>query len=1405
VVLQKQKKASFRLALLMLLLVGIYGIAPMQASAEKAPEPVSVEKDCEPNGGWMWTDGPFQPEIANQVKQELAQKRLNAHVEARSYGETNSCGDYHEQGVDFTIQLTDSASTKHASQAGFRDELLPILKKHGKPGLGNVKLISSEGKVIQTSFQDTLSTSSELGTQTLGSDALATNAITRNVYVIVYDPLLSDGQKLSQRLGWNDHATITQQTVDFFKQATNNRINYVIAQTTIVTSGWPQLIDGFTYTEKEYLAVLAGQQPHHEPTGVDYNKIVTSPDLDVCGKLNRGEIDEVWIYNGPWFGFYESTLVGPGAYWFNSPPVGGTHNCNRLLPIMGPSPERTVNEAVHNFGHRTESTMAQVYGGWQENSTSHSWNKFALVKAQSPNYSYSGCGNTHYPPNGTSDYNYTNSSSVLSNCDDFANYPNLSDPLQVAQPVSCSSWNCAELNYYNYWFSHLPAFTGCGPDNVANDWWKYVVDPGYALYTSYACQSDMHWISGNAGAGAALLVYTDGSVKSVTTDASGNYSLLVSNHWSGTVTPSKANYTFTPASRSYADVQSDVYSQNYTTQRGAYYVNIATGNNSNSCTSIAEPCRNIQEAINKASDGDTIYVTSGRYLFSSNPTPNVVIIDKNLTLSGGWSSDFTLQNGASTIDGANVNNGILAISGTVIVENFIVENSTSSNSGAIYIVNGNFTLKKSTLRNNFASSNGAGIFLDNGALTVVNSTISGNRANGSGGGIYASLNSASSVTIQNSTIAYNQASSGGGISRTNGTFNITNTIIANNIGSTSGPDCSGTIAQANYNLIKNMSGCSITSGGHNLNVDPQIDSNLTGVMLVHMPSANSPAIDAGTSSGCPATDQQGTARPQGSSCDMGSIEFVGVPNTPTFTPTFTPTKTNTPTFTPTFTLTPTKTNTPTATQTPTFTATPSSAGNPLYLSLTSSQTIGGISTADEDILKFDGQTWSLFFDGSDVGLGSTDLFAFTILNPDTLLMSFNTTVTVNGLTITPQDVVYFHATSLGSNTAGTFSMLLDGSSFGLDTSGEAIDSVSLSPDRRILISTTGNPSVPGVSGKDEDILVFTPAFFDAYGQVLSGTWGMYFDGSDVGLADSSNEDVDALDVTSNGNIYLSTLGDFTVNGVAGADEDVFVCVPVSIGDTTSCNYLPALYFDGSVLGLAANDVDGINLPVNFPPATATPVLLTPSYVPPTATFTPTATNTLSVPPSNTPTRTPTAAFPPTNTPTRTNTPPATNTLTFTLTLAVSSFTFLPVDDAYIASGSPTTNYGPATTLQVDNSPIKHFLIKFTVSGLNGQQVVSAKLRLYNVDPSSKGGDFYAVSDNSWQEETITWNNAPVALTNLLGSIGSVSIGNWYEVDLTSLISGDGTYSVRISSTSSDGADYSSKEGANPPQLVVTVQ
>jgi hypothetical protein len=70
-------------------------------------------------------------------------------------------------------------------------------------------------------------------------------------------------------------------------------------------------------------------------------------------------------------------------------------------------------------------------------------------------------------------------------------------------------------------------------------------------------------ISGNAGIGGATLSYTDGAPQTATADSAGLYSFSVSSGWSGTVTPSKTGYTFTPASKSYTNVLADQTGQNY--------------------------------------------------------------------------------------------------------------------------------------------------------------------------------------------------------------------------------------------------------------------------------------------------------------------------------------------------------------------------------------------------------------------------------------------------------------------------------------------------------------------------------------------------------------------------------------------------------------------------------------------------------------------------------------------------------------------------------------------------------------------------------------------------------------------------------------------------------------------------
>ncbi len=170
-----------------------------------------------------------------------------------------------------------------------------------------------------------------------------------------------------------------------------------------------------------------------------------------------------------------------------------------------------------------------------------------------------------------------------------------------------------------------------------------------------------------------------------------------------------------------------------------------------------------------------------------------------------------------------------------------------------------------------------------------------------------------------------------------------------------------------------------------------------------------------------------------------------------------------------------------------------------------------------------------------------------------------------------------------------------------------------------------------------------------------------------------------------------------------------------------------------------------------------------------------------------------------------NASPASNGATVTTPAPPPTLTFSATDDTYVQQASPTTTAGSATTLQVDNSPVKQILIKFNVSGLSGKQVTSAKLRLYDSDPSPAGGDFYQTADSSWTQATANWNNAPSTVGNRVASLGSVTASTWYEVDLSSIVTGDGVISLRVTSNSSNGANYTSSNGtaAFRPQLVVT--
>ena len=147
-------------------------------------------------------------------------------------------------------------------------------------------------------------------------------------------------------------------------------------------------------------------------------------------------------------------------------------------------------------------------------------------------------------------------------------------------------------------------------------------------------------------------------------------------------------------------------------------------------------------------------------------------------------------------------------------------------------------------------------------------------------------------------------------------------------------------------------------------------------------------------------------------------------------------------------------------------------------------------------------------------------------------------------------------------------------------------------------------------------------------------------------------------------------------------------------------------------------------------------------------------------------------------------------------------TFTPGADAYVGSDSATTNRGTSTSIRVDGSPTVRSYLKFSLNGLSGA-VTRATLRVYANSRQSTGYDVFSVPDTSWTELGITFNNAPALAGTKTGSSGRITAGTWTTVDVTPLVTGNGTFSIALTTTSSTAVNLSSREGANPPQLVVT--
>jgi sugar lactone lactonase YvrE len=164
---------------------------------------------------------------------------------------------------------------------------------------------------------------------------------------------------------------------------------------------------------------------------------------------------------------------------------------------------------------------------------------------------------------------------------------------------------------------------------------------------------------------------------------------------------------------------------------------------------------------------------------------------------------------------------------------------------------GTIDIEGSTLGNT-----GPSVLVQSGATaTVRNSTISD--------GLDAGLIDDGTASVFNSTIAFNKT---GGIENV-GTLSLTNTIVAQNGGS---GDCTGKTPTSDHSLDSDGS-CGV---GALSKKNPLLQTGLLndgGSTLLHSLKPGSPAIAAGNSATCTATDQRGATRAK--PCSIGADEF----------------------------------------------------------------------------------------------------------------------------------------------------------------------------------------------------------------------------------------------------------------------------------------------------------------------------------------------------------------------------------------------------------------------------------------------------------------------------------------------------------------------------------------------------
>ncbi len=251
-------------------------------------------------------------------------------------------------------------------------------------------------------------------------------------------------------------------------------------------------------------------------------------------------------------------------------------------------------------------------------------------------------------------------------------------------------------------------------------------------------------------------------------------------------------------------------------------------------------------------------------------------------------SDLTLSDGNGDFGGAIISSGELSLTNVVVADN-----ETTDTGGGIYNdPDGILNVANSLFTGNTTGGDGGGITND-GEMHLVNVTLFNNSALYGG-----AISNLGFLDATNVTITGNHADIwGGGIFTDLDTVvTLVNTIVALNTADDEGPDLNGEFdgLTSSNSIIGDGTASTGIDDGTNSNqvgtdvapIDPLLGvlQDNGGSMQTFSLLLTSPAIDAGTNTGAPATDQRGFNRIVNTTADIGAYEYQP-PETAVSTPT----------------------------------------------------------------------------------------------------------------------------------------------------------------------------------------------------------------------------------------------------------------------------------------------------------------------------------------------------------------------------------------------------------------------------------------------------------------------------------------------------------------------------------------